>query len=123
MNSVPPFLDSDKDADTKAYSTVPYVIPTIFSEIHILRCLFVYMTMIANQIIFFPFELISRIKLLNEPRHKYALCVFICWIVTLLIPIVFNIPLEISLTIILNHAALKIYEYKLKQIYYLYLSY
>lgn len=111
MNSVPPFLDSDKDTDNQAFATIPYVIPTIFSEIHVLRCLFVYLTMIANQIVFFPLEIIARIKQINEPRHKYALCVFICWLITFLIPVVFQIPLEISLSIILNQKFYKIWKF------------
>lgn len=111
MNSVPPFLDGDKEADAQAFATVPYVIPTIFSELHVFRCIFVYLTMIANQIVFFPLELIARIKLMNDPRHKYALCVFICWLITFLIPVVFRIPLEISITIILNQKFYKIWKF------------
>lgn len=111
MNSVPPFLDADKDGDFQAFSTLPLIIPTIFSEIHVFRCLFVYITMIARQIIFFPIDLIRKMNDRNEPRYKYSLSIFICWLIAFLIPVVFRLPLEISLDIILGQSFYKIWKF------------
>lgn len=109
MYLCPPFLDSDKEQDTKAYSLVSKIIPTIFSEFYVIILLFINLTSIARNIVFLPFQILFNITKISTPQYKYACCVTLCMLISYAIPTYFHIDLEISTFIITHQSFYKIW--------------
>lgn len=109
MNSIAPFNEVDRESDINAFKTISSVIPMIFAEVHVFRSLFVYLTMIAGNIVIYPFQLIKGIGNLNDPQYKYGLCIFICIVLTFVIPLLLGYDSEDSLDFVRTQKYYKIW--------------
>lgn len=109
MNAITLFNEVDKETDVAAYNTVPYIIPTLFAEIHVLRSLFVFLSMIAGNIVIYPFQLIRNLGNLKDPQCKYAACIFLSTLFPFVIPFLLGYDVELALDFVKGQKFYKIW--------------
>ena len=74
MHCISKFNDEEKEQEIKSEKLLSYVIPMTFGEIHVIRAMIVFATMISQFIVVYPYTLISNIG--KSPEYKAAFATY-----------------------------------------------